>query len=176
MSVALERRLAASAAPLLAGLGYDLVAVEWGGDGRGAVLRFSIDKKGGIGADDCAHASEHLSQLLDELDPIPSAYRLEVSSPGMERPLQRAVDFARFTGFRAKVRLAEGYPRRRFTGVLKGTSSENMVSIEVDGAVHTFPVDAVERAHLVLDLDEYLRLADGVPDAQFTTSPEEKAP
>jgi ribosome maturation factor RimP len=165
LSVALERRIASAAIPLLEGLGFELVAVEWGGDGRGALLRVSIDRSGGVGADDCARASEHLSQLLDELDPIPAAYRLEVSSPGIERPVQRASDFAKFEGYRAKLRLAPGHPRRRFSGVLKGISSDGMVSFEADGAVHTFPIDAVERAHLVLDLEEYMQLAEGATEA-----------
>jgi ribosome maturation factor RimP len=152
-------------------LGYDLVAVEWVSDGRGLILRLSIDAPGGIGADDCAHVSHHVSQLLDEHDPIEGSYTLEVSSPGIDRPLQRTSDFVRFVGYRAKVRLVEGHPRRRFTGVLRGVEGDT-VRILVDGQEYTFPVDAVEKAHLVLDLDEYQRLAEGSAPSSEPDEPE----
>lgn len=149
--------------PIVERLGYDLVAVEWLTDPRGQLLRVSVDRPAGISANDCANVSRHLSALLDELDPIEGSYRLEVSSPGIDRPLQRASDFARFIGYRAKVRLVEGHPRRRFTGKLTGLEGGEAL-IVVDGKEHRFPVDAVERAHLVLDLDEYQRLAGGETD------------
>ena len=146
------------AEPTVERLGYDLVAVEWLSDVRGPILRVSIDKHGGIGSNDCERVSHHVSQLLDEHDPIDSAYRLEVSSPGIERPMQRFKDFERFAGFRARVRLLAG-PRRRMTGVLAGVDGER-VKILVDGQELTFLAEAVDRAHLVLDLDEYLKLAE----------------
>ncbi len=157
----LQNKIRALIEPTVARLDYDLVAVEWIADTRGGMLRISIDQLkpglGGIGASDCAKVSHHVSQLLDETDPIESNYFLEVSSPGIERPVQRASDFAKFAGYRAKVRLAEGQPRRRFTGKLVGAEG-NDVKIQVDGQEYTFPADAVERAHLVLDLEEFERI------------------
>jgi ribosome maturation factor RimP len=158
----LPRQMRTVFEPTLEGLGFDLVAVEWLADTRSPILRVSIDAEGGISAEDCALVSRHLSQILDERDPISTRYRLEVSSPGIERPVQRLSDFRRFGGFRAKIRLMEGEPRRRMTGVLRGVVGE-VVRVEVDGKVLEFPVDRVERAHLVLELEEYQRLADGIP-------------
>ena len=153
--------------PILIRLGYDLVAVEWAGEGRGAILRLSIDFPAEvprtIGADDCARVSSHVSQILDEHDPIASSYHLEVSSPGMERPLQRVADFARFTGYRAQVRLAPGLPRRRATGVLAGVEGEE-IRLLVDGKELRFRLDDIERAHLKLDFEEYQKLAEGRQD------------
>ena len=149
------RRLAE---PTVERMGYDLVAVEWLSDVRGPILRVSIDKYGGIGSKDCERVSHHVSQLLDEHDPIDSAYRLEVSSPGIERPMQRLLDFERFAGFRVRVRLLSG-PRRRMTGLLIGVDGDR-VKIQIDGKDLSFLVDAVDRAHLLLDLDEYLKLAE----------------
>ena len=75
-------------------LGFDLVAVEWGTGRQGAMLRLSIDAPGGVSAEDCARVSEQVSPLLDASDPISSSYTLEVSSPGIERPVQRRQDRA----------------------------------------------------------------------------------
>lgn len=141
-------------------LGFDLVAVEWVGDRRGSILRLSIDAPGGVDARDCVRVSHHVSPLLDADDPVHSAYNLEVSSPGIERPVQRAEDFERFQGYRVKIRLAEGPPRRRYTGTI-GPIEDGELRILVDGAEHRVPLDLVERAHLVLTLDEYQQLAEG---------------
>ncbi len=164
MQTDLRDKVRTLAEPTIERLGFDLVAVEWLQDVRGPILRLSIDRPGGITAKDCSQVSRHVSQVLDEADPIEASYTLEVSSPGIDRPLQRRVDFQRFVGYRAKVRLVEGHARRRFTGVLKGLEGD-LAKIEVDGQEHAFPVDAVEKANLVLDLDEYQKLAEGVPPA-----------
>lgn len=148
--------------PTVARLGFDLVAVEWLGGRRGAVLRLSIEgatEKGpGVSADDCAKVTERVSPLLDEADPIPGRYTLEVSSPGIERPVQRPADFERFNGYRAKIRLVEGPPRRRYTGTLCGVDEHDLL-VMVDGAEHRLPLDTIERCHLDLTLEEYQSLA-----------------
>lgn len=148
--------------PVVARLGFDVVAIEWVAGRRRPILRVSIDAAGGVGADDCAQVSHRLSPLLDAEDPISGAYDLEVSSPGMERPVQRLDDFRRFTGFSARVRLEEGLPRRRYTGILRGADAE-LLRVEVAGEVHELPMEAVESCHLVLDLDTYATLAEGLP-------------
>ena len=84
-------------------------------------------------------------------------YRLEVSSPGIDRPIQSADDFARFAGFRAKIRLIPGVVRRRFTGVLQGMD-DNKILIEVDGEQHSLPLNQLDWGHLVLDLEEFSRI------------------
>jgi ribosome maturation factor RimP len=138
-------------------LGFDLVAVEWGTDRGRPVLRLSIDGPKGVGADDCAEVTFRVSPLLDEADPIDGSYALEVSSPGIERPVERLDDWRRLMGFRAKIRLFEGHPRRRYTGTITGVDGGQVV-VNVDGAEHRIDFDSIERAHLVLDLDEFERL------------------
>jgi ribosome maturation factor RimP len=158
----LEQQIRALAEPTVARLGFDLVAVEWGSGRQGPILRLSIDGAGGVSAQDCATVSEQLSPLLDASDPISSSYNLEVSSPGIERPVQRKQDFERFHGYRVKIRLSEGPPRRRYTGVIGPVENDELVLV-VDGQEHRVPLDLIERAHLVLDLDEYQKLAEGTP-------------
>lgn len=150
----LRRRIRDLVEPTVQRLGFDLVAVEW----AGGVLRLSLDGPEGIGADQCVAVSRRLSLLLDEADPIQGSYTLEVSSPGMERPVERLEDFRRFAGYRVKVRLLPGHPRRRYTGTIKGAEGEEVV-LEVDGEEHRVDHESIERAHLDLDLDAYERLA-----------------
>lgn len=158
----LRDRIRALTEPTLARLGFDLVAVEWTGARKGRVLRLSIDAPAGVDADDCARVSEQLSPLLDAADPIDGSYHLEVSSPGIERPVQRRSDFERFRGYRVKIKLVEGPPRRRYTGVIGPLDGDELL-VSVDGTEHRIPLDTVESAHLVLDLDEYQKLAEESP-------------
>lgn len=140
--------------PVVTGLGYELVGVEFGGGRGSGILRVYIDAPHGVDVDDCAAVSERLSVALDVDDPIPDAYTLEVSSPGVNRPLFAAADFRRFAGQRAFVRIAAGAipeGRKRFKGVLAGLE-ETVVLIEVDGETWRLPLDAVEEAHLVVDV------------------------
>jgi len=145
--------------PTVERLGYDLVAVEWVGGQRGPILRISVDRLGGINADDCASVSAHISPLLDQADPIRARYTLEVSSPGMDRPVQRAVDFERFKSYTLQIRLVEGHPRRRYKGVLDSVD-EDEITVVVDGQAHTLRLDTIERANLILNLSEYETLAE----------------
>ena len=135
--------------PAVSGLGYELVDVQASNGGR--LLRLFIDKPGGINVDDCAAVSRHLTRVLavEGID----YERLEVSSPGLDRPLRKGSDFARFAGHRADVRMRTPDPsgRRRFVGVLRGAEAGRL-SIELDG--HTIGLDLadVERAKLVPEL------------------------
>lgn len=141
--------LASRVEPTLAGLGFELVDAQAANHGR--FLRIFIDKPGGITVDDCADVSRHLSRFFAvegvEYD------RLEVSSPGLDRPLRKAEDFARFAGMKADVRMARARPdgRKRFVGVLQGIDGA-VVSMEVDGAKIALELEGVERAKLVPDL------------------------
>jgi ribosome maturation factor RimP len=141
--------------PTVAALGFDLVAVEWV---AARTLRLSIDRAEGVSIDDCGRLSEVVSPLIDADDPIQGSWRLEVSSPGIDRPVQRDQDFHRFTGRRVRVRVLDG-PRRRATGTLLGLEGDDVV-VDVDGQHLHFPRAGVAGVHLVLTLDEYLQLAE----------------
>lgn len=135
--------------PALTGLGFELVDVQASNGGR--LLRLFIDKPGGITVDDCAAVSRHLTRVLavEGID----YERLEVSSPGLDRPLRKGVDFARFAGRKAEVRMRtpDASGRRRFVGVLRGAEA-GRVQIELDGQTVGLELDNVERARLVPEL------------------------
>jgi ribosome maturation factor RimP len=152
----LRQRVREILEPSLQRMGFDLVAVELVA-GRRATLRLSIDGPEGVSIGDLSRITHRVSPLLDEADPMPGSYDLEVSSPGIDRPVQRLVDFQRFVGFRARVVLEEGLPRRRYTGRLSGVEGD-VVKIEVDGLECELPFDQIEKAQLVLDLEEFERL------------------
>lgn len=139
----------ASVEPVVRAMGYDLVGVEYGGGPGNARLRVYIEAADGITLDDCAAVSEQLSASLDVDDPIPGAYVLEVSSPGLNRPLFAAADFERFRGSRVFVRLEQALEgRRRFKGTLVGLEGDIAV-VEVDGHAWRLPLDSIEEAHVV---------------------------
>ena len=142
--------------PTIEAEGFRLIAVQISGDTSGDIVRLYCDGAD-FGIDDCAKISRSLSPVLDVEDPMNGPYRLEVSSPGIERPVQSAKDFERFSGYRAKLRLIPGPERRRFSGTLKGMDDGNIL-IEVDGELHTVPIDLLDWGHLVLDLDEFSSL------------------
>ena len=127
-------------------MGYELVDLQV--SNRGRLLRLFIDKPGGIGLEDCAAVSRQLIRVLEvegvEYD------RLEVSSPGLDRPLRKAQDFARFAGQKADVRMRtpDASGRRRFVGVLRG-ENEGRVSLELEGQTVALAIEDIDRARLV---------------------------
>jgi len=133
-------------APVVAGMGYELVDLQASSGGR--LLRIFIDKPGGVGIEDCAALSRQLARVL-EVEGV-DYERLEVSSPGLDRPLRKSADFARFAGHRAEVRMRtpDATGRRRFVGVLKG-ADEGRVSMELDGQTVALAIDDIDRARLV---------------------------
>jgi ribosome maturation factor RimP len=149
--------------PVLERDGYELVEVVWQREGGSWVLRLFIDKPSGVGIDDCQAVSRLAETLLDVEDFIEPAYNLEVSSPGVDRPLRRPGDFQRFAGQRARVKAfgpvesAAGVPpRKQWSGVLRGFR-EGAVEIEVDGRLHRVPLDRVAKANLEYDFEADLR-------------------
>ena len=137
--------------PVVLGLGYELWEIEYAPRAGGGLLRLYIDSPDGISLDDCERVSRAVSSVLDESDPIPNEYTLEVSSPGLERPLFGAAQFARFAGETAKATLKlpqDG--RRRLQGAILRVEG-NTVVFDVDGA--EFAVDAanIDKAKLVPD-------------------------
>ena len=130
-------------------LGYELLGVEYIKNGRDTVLRIYIDSSQGISIEDCERVSHQVSGVLEVEDPISTAYSLEVSSPGFDRPLFKEKDFVRFAGAEAKVSMklpVQG--RRNFKGMLEGFSDGNIL-IEVDGEVYELPLTKLAKARLV---------------------------
>jgi len=120
--------------PLLEDLGCELVDLEYQREQRGWVLRFFLDKDGGINLDDCAAASREISSLLDVENIMNTAYSLEVSSPGIERPLKKPQDFKRFSGQLAKIKTLDaidpdtsGKSRKTFIGTLSGFEGDEIL-------------------------------------------------
>jgi len=136
----------------VSGLGYELVGVELIGAKGNRTLRVYIDTPAGIRLEDCEAVSHQVSGLLDVEDPIPGAYSLEVSSPGLDRPIFKAADYERFSGERIKLRLLELYEgRRRLTGVLVGLDGDHVVVRDPDGTEWRIPLELIERARLDLE-------------------------
>lgn len=139
--------------PTVEGLGYELVGVELTGAKSNRTLRVYIDTPAGIRLEDCEAVSHQLSALLDVEDPIPGAYSLEVSSPGLDRPIFKAADYERFSGERIKLRLHELYQgRRRMTGTLLGLEDDSVrVKEESEGVEYSIPLALIDRARLDLE-------------------------
>lgn len=162
-----ERRILSLAAPVAESLGMEIVRLRIQG-GRRPHLQVMAERAGGAPTDveDCARLSRALSPVLDAADPIPEAYVLEVSTPGIDRPLTRKGDFARWVGHLAKVELARPIDgRRRFTGVITG-EDEDGAHIELDDDTELVArVDEMSRASLVLtdELIEAARAAGNLP-------------
>ena len=135
--------------PVVTGMGYELVEIEYHRGARHGLLRLYIDHEDGIQLDDCTDVSNQVSALLDVEDPIPGHYNLEVSSPGLDRPLRDVRDFERFSG--EIVRLKTGMAidgRRNFKGRLCGVEGDQ-ISIECDGRLFSLPLTSIEKARLV---------------------------
>ncbi len=170
------------AEPYVRDAGFDLIEVQFAREQRGAVLRLFIDRPAGsagdqatdqtlVGVDDCERVSRDVSAALDVADNIAHTYLLEVSSPGLDRPLRRERDFARFVGESARVRLEAGVEgRRNFSGTIRG-AKDGHVEIACDGRSYALPIDDIVRANLIPDWDrEFARAG----EAQPGSAPREK--
>ena len=167
----LHSRLISIVEPAVQGAGFELVDLRFVLEQGGWVLRVQIDHPLGpahgtngeaphVDLAACEAMSRELSAVLDVEDPIPQAYSLEVSSPGIDRPLRTEAHFAHFTGSEAKIALAvplqtEGGDRRNFKGILRGCS-DGRVTIECDGRTFALPIADIDSAKLVPDWDEVM--------------------
>lgn len=148
MTVTLRGRLIALIEPVLAQLGYELVELEYAAGRTNAVVRIFIDQPAGISVDDCERVSRDVAALLDVDDPIPTAYTLEVSSPGFDRVLRTPAHFERFVGERVFVELeAPRSGRKRYTGILQAVSAAG-VELEVDKQTVDVPFGEIAKARL----------------------------
>lgn len=138
--------------PVITAMGYELVGVEYQTGKRQGTVRVYIDADGGVGLDDCEAVSHQVSGVLDVEDPVQGAYVLEVSSPGLDRPIFKASDYDRFRGERIRLRLRELHDgRRRVRGLLGGLAGECVVINEVDGNELHVPLELIDKARLDLD-------------------------
>lgn len=135
--------------PIVVGMDYELVGIEYLPQGKHSILRIYIDKPEGIDVDDCSDVSRQLSAMLDVEDPIKGEYNLEVSSPGLDRPLFTPAHFEQFLHAQVSVRLKmpiEG--KRKFVAVIQAINGD-AVDLVVDGKTLTVPFDIIDKANLV---------------------------
>src|SRR5882724_13344946 len=153
MTVTLRERLIALIEPVLVRLGYELVELEYAAGRSQAVVRIFIDQAAaqegqGIAVEDCERVSREVAALLDVDDPIPTAYTLEVSSPGFDRVLRTAAHFERFVGSRVFVELkVPRAGRKRYTGMLQAVNATG-IELEVDKQKVEVPFDEIGKARL----------------------------
>lgn len=140
--------------PVAASYGLELVQVQYRREGHGWVLRIMVDREGGVTVDECGSLSREVSDLLDVEDLIDASYNLEVSSPGLDRPLTKLADFDRFAGREINLRTVQPIEgRRNFKGILEGIQNE-VVKLLVDGKNYELEWSLVQKANLVPDLTE----------------------
>ncbi|MBW1982247.1 MAG: ribosome maturation factor RimP [Deltaproteobacteria bacterium] len=149
----IERELEQLAEAIVDSEGMELVSLEYQREGRGWVVRLFIDKEGGVTVDDCALISRQVGDILDVKDIVPQSYLLEVSSPGLNRPLRKMKDFARFAGRKVKVRLTASLEgRKNITGDLLGVEEDTVLVAAADRQ-YSIPVGLIAKARLVYEYD-----------------------
>lgn len=137
--------------PLVEDLGYEFVGLEYSSNPKNSVLRVYIDQEGGVNLDDCSRVSHEAAALLDVEDPISGHYNLEISSPGLDRPLFTLEDYARFAGHEARLTLfAPEAGRRKFSGRILD-AAEGRVRLSVDDEEMIFEFSNIAKANLVPD-------------------------
>ncbi|MBW2038661.1 MAG: ribosome maturation factor RimP [Deltaproteobacteria bacterium] len=139
--------------PLLESEGLSLVDIEYKWERGGWVLRVYIDKEGGVTVDDCVQVNKELGQLLDVEDIIPTSYSLEVSSPGLDRPLKKEEDFIKYSGKKVRIKTRDYVSgRRNFKGDLLGCA-EGKVMVKVEGReVFMIPLSSIIKANLEIEM------------------------
>jgi ribosome maturation factor RimP len=146
-------RVSAIADPILSNEGMELVEIEYRRESKGWVLRLYIDKEGGVTLDDCTRISQEVGRSLDVEDFISTPYTLEVSSPGLARPLKKEKDFMKYRNHMIKVKTIDPIEnRRQFKGKLLGIT-ENRIEIAMDGGVFQILLSNVAKANLEIDWD-----------------------
>ncbi|SRR5579883_2631849 len=147
IDISLRDRLAA----IVTALGYEFVGSELAGQGRGSVLRVYIDKDQGVTVDDCSKVSRQISAMLDVEDPIQGQYSLEVSSPGLDRPLFEISHFQKYIGQKVKIRLlAPIDTRRNLVGILTRVEGMN-IHLIVDAVEVVVPFSEIDKAKLIAE-------------------------
>jgi len=136
--------------PVVESMGYELVGIEYHSSEHHGVLRIYIDHDDGITVDDCAKVSRQISAVIDVEDPIAMAFDLEVSSPGINRPLFKFSDYQKYTGSMVKIKLAVALQgRKNFNGVIQGVDESQQVIIDVDNEIFELPFQDIAKANLI---------------------------
>ena len=149
----LEQRLAEILTPSVEDLGYELVGIEYIRAGKHSTLRVYIDQESGILVDDCAVVSKQISAIMDVEDPITNEYTLEVSSPGLERPLFSATHYLEFVGSEVKVQLRMPIQnRRKWKGIIASVDGE-IICVNVNGTEERFALSNIQKANIVPKFD-----------------------
>lgn len=137
--------------PILESQGLELVDLEYQRESQGWVLRIYLDREGGVSLEDCAGISHEVGAVLEVKDLIPSSYILEVSSPGLTRPLKKPEDFNKFRNQMVKIKLYEPFDgRKNFKGTLLGLEGDR-VRVEVEQQVYELPLQRIAKANLEID-------------------------
>jgi len=140
-------------APVVEALGYQCWGIEFLSQGRHSLLRVYIDQENGVLVEDCEKVSRQISGVLDVEDPISAEYTLEVSSPGMDRPLFTLEQFAAFAGEQVKIKLRIPFEgRRNFQGLLRGIEEQDVV-VQVDDHEFLLPIDSIDKANIIPRFD-----------------------
>lgn len=135
--------------PVIESLGCSLWGCEYSSHGRHTTLRLYIEAEGGVGVEHCEKVSRQVSAVMDVEDPISGEYTLEVSSPGLDRPLYTLAQFSLYIGEKVSVRLQHAFDgRRKFTGRLNGVEGEDILLV-VDDEEYLLPIDSIEKANVV---------------------------
>ena len=139
--------------PIVTALEYSLWGIDFVSRGRESLLRIYIDSENGISLDDCVKVSRQVSAVLDVEDPIADEYTLEVSSPGVDRPLFKLEQYGMMAGNMANIRLRMPFEgRRRFKGVIKGVEDQDVVLV-ADGHEFLLPIEVIEKAQIIPQFD-----------------------
>lgn len=149
-----EDRLIEALEPLASEHGLDLVTVEVAGTRKRPILRVFLDTPaGGITLDELVDAQEWVDATIEEVDPFIESYDLEVSSPGIDRPLRKRTDFDRFAGEMTVIYLKPGAPRSKSTGISHGLDGDELVLEMEDGTMERIAFDRIKRAHIIGQID-----------------------
>lgn len=134
--------------PAVKAVGFELWGLEYHASGRNALVRVFIDSPNGVTVDDCAKVSRQIGSVLDVEDPIQGEYNLEVSSPGLDRPLYTLAQYRQYVGYRIQLRLRFPFEgKRKLSGILGGVEGDELVLVVADEE-YTLPFESIERAKI----------------------------
>ena len=149
----LEESLFQLLEPALREYGYELVLIEITGLPSRRNIRVFVDREGGINVEDCARAGRIIDPLIESRSVFPGSYVLEVSSPGLDRPLFKETDYERFAGRKVRIRLRQPIENRRnFTGILRGLKDKKLILVELEEGIQVeLPLEQIQKANLVFE-------------------------